>query len=314
MMSSAHPIVHLSSGLNIQGKWNHHRYRVIKKLGEGARGSIYLVDSKNGKFALKMSKDRSVITREAKMLRQLSKVQGIQLGPSLYDVDDFIGPQSANYSFYVMEYVQGVGLKEWYQARVGRQERLAILMKQLLTQLHHLHALGFVYGDIKLENLIIDSRTKDIRLVDVGGVTQIGRSVREYTTQYDRGYWKMGERRADPAYDLFSVAICFLQLDPTFKRADNSQDLMKLIARAKTMTPFHPVIRKAVNGEYKRALAMKRDLDQIKFQSSVARRRSSQLHGGASQRQHDDYKKEVLGLTAVITVQLTVLIGLIFYF
>lgn len=94
-----------------------------------------------------------------------------------------------------MEYVDGIRIKDWYHP--SKASQLAIVVKQLLFQLHHLHLAGYIFGDLKLENLLIDRKTKQVRLIDFGGVTQVGRSVREYTSYYDRGYWQKGERKAD---------------------------------------------------------------------------------------------------------------------
>ena len=37
-----------------------------------------------------------------------------------------------------------------------------------------------------------------------------GRAIKEFTEFYDRGYWGLGSRKADPAYDLFAVAMIMI--------------------------------------------------------------------------------------------------------
>ncbi|MFC0014554.1 MULTISPECIES: serine/threonine-protein kinase [Allobacillus] len=322
MTSSIHPTVHLANGTKIVGKWHRQTYKVIRQIGEGARGSIYLVRGSQGLNALKISKDPFVITREAKILRLMKKVQGVQLGPFLIDVDDFTY-RKTQYSFYVMEYVDGVRIKDWYHP--SKASHLAIVIKQLLFKLHHLHLSGYIFGDLKLENLLIDRQSKQVRLVDFGGVTQLGRSVREYTSHYDRGYWQMGERKADPAYDLFAVAICILQLDPTFKRmATNQRNLVKLIDQSRTLEPYHPILKKAVQGQYQQAMEMKKDLNRLKLnrQRKTVRRKNPSLTKKTANQpniQHlhpakQTMKKEVIGIGSLLFVQFSLLAGFYYWF
>ena len=322
MTSSIHPTVHLANGTKIVGKWHKQTYKVIRQIGEGASGSIYLVKGSQGLNALKISKDSSVITREAKILRLMKKVQGVQLGPFLIDVDDF-NLRQTQYSFYVMEYVDGIRIKDWYHP--SKASQLAIVVKQLLFQLHHLHLAGYIFGDLKLENLLIDRKTKQVRLIDFGGVTQVGRSVREYTSYYDRGYWQKGERKADPAYDLFALAICILQLDPTFKRvATNRRELVKLIGQSRTLEAYHPVLKKAVQGDYKQAMQMKKDLDRIQLNqrrktgrrktTPVTKKSVSQPTPQHLQSAKQSMKKEVVGIGSLLFVQFSLLVSFYYWF
>ena len=315
MTSSIHPTVRLADRTTLVGKWHKRRYQVIGRIGEGSRGSIYLVQGSRGRFALKISKDSSVITREAKILKVMRKVQGVQLGPFLFDVDDAVIHQTS-YSFYVMEYIEGIQIKDWYQP--GKFNQLATVMKQLLFQLHHIHQAGYIFGDLKLENLLIDRKRKRIRLVDFGGVTKIGRSVREYTSQYDRGYWQMGERRAEPSYDLFAVAMCMLQLDPTFRKyGANNKNLMRLIDRSQTLVPFHSILKKAVSGSYTHATEMKRDLDRLRFPQQRKNRRRIGAHSMAHashQASDPTYKNELIGITAVFMGQVFLFVGIYYWF
>ena len=81
----------------------------------------------------------------------------------------------------------------------------------LLKKLTYLHANGFVFGDIKMENILV-SDYGAVELIDFGGVTQKGRAVKQFTEIYDRGYWGAGTSIADEAYDIFAFAILFMQL------------------------------------------------------------------------------------------------------
>src|SRR5699024_9965099 len=109
-----------------------------------------------------------------------------------------------------MEYIQGMGMHSFIR-RYGNQWVGPFLL-QLLNDLEALHQAGWVFGDLKLDNVLIDIKPPRVRLVDVGGTTQVGRSIKEYTEFYDRGYWELGSRKAEPSYDLFAVVMIFIHV------------------------------------------------------------------------------------------------------
>jgi serine/threonine-protein kinase len=82
-------VCNLSSGTEIKGKWNGKRYIIVRALGQGATGNVYLADSSEGNVAIKLSENSMAITSEVNVLKHFSKVQGTSLGPSLLDVDDW---------------------------------------------------------------------------------------------------------------------------------------------------------------------------------------------------------------------------------
>ncbi|WP_167262857.1 protein kinase domain-containing protein [Alkalibacillus almallahensis] len=263
MMSSIHPTVRLANGTKINGLWHKRQYQIKQLLGEGARGSTYLVEASGKKVALKISRDPSVVTAEANILKKLQRAQSISLGPSLIDVDDGYLPNRMKQSFYVMEYVQGKPMT----TLVGKLSLVDLgrLMSRLLSELHQLHSMSYIFGDLKLDNMIFDDSLKRIRLVDVGGVTQVGRGIREYTSIYDRGFWRLGGRKAEPTYDLFALAICLMHAERPLKFDSNGQQqiLWRFLSSSKRITPFQQVIKQALLGKYRDALHMKRDVDQV---------------------------------------------------
>lgn len=72
----------LKPGSSIVGKWNNHSYKIIRQLGKGANGVVYLADSKRGRVALKVSDDSLSITSEVNVLKSFSKAQARAMGPS----------------------------------------------------------------------------------------------------------------------------------------------------------------------------------------------------------------------------------------
>lgn len=260
MNTSRSQEVNLQHGMAITGRWHKQTYHIIKKLGSGATGSVYLAHINQSKVALKISNNDMAITSEVNVLKHFSKVQGKILGPSLVDVDDcFIG--QAKYSFYVMEYLSGEPVFSFLKTR--GQEWFGIFIIQLLTDLHELHKAGWVFGDLKPDNLIIVGPPPRIRWLDVGGTTLIGRAIKEYTEFYDRGYWGMGSRKAEPSYDLFAVAMIMLNIvypNRFEKKNGGMQDLKLKIEQSLLLKPYKNVLLNALQGNYKTAVEMKTDV------------------------------------------------------
>lgn len=249
----------LPGGL-VTGKWNKNEYKIIKELGCGANGIVYLVESENRHYALKLSDNGTSIISEMNILKSFSKVQGSTLGPSFLEADDFI-KAGKQLPFYVMEYIHGHDFLRFIEKK--GPSWIGVLMLQLLTSLSALHTNGWVFGDLKPENLIVTSPAYKVRCVDVGGTTLIGRSVKEFTEFFDRGYWGLGSRKADPQYDLFAVAMIIINSSYPkrfHKNGEGYKQLNDLIKQRKELHPYRKMLDKALRGQYDSALQMQEDL------------------------------------------------------
>lgn len=268
--------IELRPGTVVRGKWHHKSYVIQKKLGAGAVGSVFLAKDSNGlQIAIKISDQSASLTVEVNVLKSLQQVQGNRLGPSLFDVDDWKSPLGKTYSFYVMEYVNGTDLHSFIKNR--GKDWIGVFMLQLLDDLEKLHQTGWVFGDLKPENLLIVSQPVRIRWIDVGGTTQHGRAIKEYTEFYDRGYWGMGTRKAEASYDLFSFVLIFIKAcsGRQFNKGTHpKQTLFRKLDTIKLLKPFRQPLRKALNGKYVSASEMRRDLKRIMYDLQQRSRRS----------------------------------------
>lgn len=252
----------VSPGTVITGKWHKKSYRIVRPLGQGANGIVYLAESMNGPVALKISENGVTITSEVNVLKHFSKVQGSALGPSFIDVDDWIRPgYTSPISFYVMEYIKGETFLSFVEKR--GKEWAGILCLQLLSDLDRLHQNGWVFGDLKPDNLLVTGNPPRIRCIDVGGTTVQGRAIKEFTEFFDRGYWGTGSRKAEPSYDLFAVAMIFINTayPNRFTRTEQPvKQLKSIIANTDSLSKIDTVLYQAIDGKYQRAAEMRKDL------------------------------------------------------
>jgi serine/threonine protein kinase len=246
------------AGTVIRGKWYKQIYTIVKELGYGANGMVYLVQGASGYLALKMSDSNVSITSEVNVLKSFSKVQGTPLGPKLHQVDDW-ETRGQKIHFYTMEYIQGVNLLSFVQSKGSAWT--GVLIAQLLSDLERIHNEGWVFGDLKPENLIVTGPPYRIRCIDVGGTTIQGRAIKEFTEFFDRGYWLGASRKAEPTYDLFSVGMILINLayPQRFNKTEtgNMQQLRKAIAAKDQLCKFQYTIEKALEGSFPSAGEMR---------------------------------------------------------
>lgn len=249
--------VDLRRGMVITGKWKQGRYRVERLLGEGANGKVYLVQRDRNWYALKLGLDAVDLQSEINVLQSIAKQKQHGDDPFLFDVDDLYGPGGKEYPFYIMRYVLGSTLSDFL--RQQGMEWFPLVGLNLLGKLAKLHQGGWVFGDLKVENVLV-ADYGHVELVDYGGVTAIGKGIRQFTEIYDRGYWNGGSRSADPKYDLFSFGVLCIQLHEakrlhqlTLELLPQNRSAGELIQIAESSEALKPIVgwlRKVFAGQY----------------------------------------------------------------
>lgn len=193
-------------GTQIHGKWNGRVYHVERLLGAGSNGIVALVRRGGAKYALKAGYETVDHQSEINSLHALSLTE-TSFKNFLVDVDDMI-VQGKKIPFSVMRYIEGMTMSDFLHKH--GQDWIYVIGTKLLKKLTELHKSGYVFGDLKMENMIV-SGYGDVDLIDFGGVTPKGRGIKQLTEVYDRGFWMAGERSAEESYDLFSFAILLLK-------------------------------------------------------------------------------------------------------
>lgn len=143
--------------------WNN-QYEQLRKIGEGASGRVMLARDLhlNRLVAIKEMEQIREIRREMELLKALKH-------PGLPDIYDYF--EEDRHGFLVMEYVEGVTLKEYLEQQGKLELTQAIVwMKELLDILVYLHEQhpAVVYRDLKPANLIIQEEGH-LKLIDLGG-------------------------------------------------------------------------------------------------------------------------------------------------
>jgi serine/threonine protein kinase len=165
--------------LKIQGNADKpDKYYMIKKgfmLGRGAEGKVkLLVDlDSNEEFALKVIEDNEYIARKQfKIMEKIGEAQAIILRKSLPDHD--FKDNRIRKQYIVMRLAKGDNLLTLLTNHVNKkiaistQEWLEICL-EILRAVNDLHQKkGVLHCDIKLENILYDTQTKKLTLIDYG--------------------------------------------------------------------------------------------------------------------------------------------------
>lgn len=247
----------LRAGQRITGKWNGFVYQVERLLGSGANGHVYMVLRGGQLYAMKIGREALDFQSEINGLNELQQ-QTATAQPFVIDVDDaVIGGR--DFSFYVMKYVQGTHPAKFLHE--NGTDWYPVIGHRILGKLAELHARGYIFGDLKSDNILV-SGFGTAELIDYGGLTRFGKAVRQYTERFDRGYWRAGSRSAEPAYDLFAFAVLCLELAhaDTGRLAKLETDpersveqLCRLAKESPQTRTVAPVIEACLNGRLRSA-------------------------------------------------------------
>ena len=192
----------------IKGKWNNNKYIVLQKLGQGGVGSVFKVKDKYGNIrAIKISSDINSITREYENMKRFKMMSSV---PRAYEIDDY-KKYGETFHFFTLEYISGYNLKEIMKMKNFILSDVSILGTIILKNLKVIYDLGYIYNDIKLENIMISTSSKKIYLIDFGGAVEKGQGIKEYTPTYNIVSWGMDSKDNSTSM-IFSVNMILISL------------------------------------------------------------------------------------------------------
>ena len=139
-------------------------FELLKVLGTGAYGKVFLVRKNGGKdtgklYAMKVLKKASIVqkaktTEHIKTERQV--LASVRQSPFLVTL--YYAFQTDAKLHLILEYVRGGELfTHLFKREHFNESEVRIYIGEITLALEHLHKLGIIYRDIKLENILLDS-------------------------------------------------------------------------------------------------------------------------------------------------------------
>ncbi|MDB4892413.1 MAG: hypothetical protein JWL61_4268, partial [Gemmatimonadetes bacterium] len=252
------------------------RYHVIKKLGEGGMGQVYLAEHvKMGrKSAVKvmnpgMVNDADAISRFNREAANASRINH----PNVAGIYDF-GETSEGLIYLAMEFIEGESLTSLVEKSGALPPiRAAKIAQQAAAGLQVAHDMGIVHRDLKPDNIMI-AKNRDgsdcVKVVDFGIAKAAGAENQKVTktglvvgTPEYMSPEQLSGDKLDGRSDVYSLALVAFNMFtgklPFPSETAQESMIMRLTDEPKTLRDMNPNViwPTAIEGVMKRALQRK---------------------------------------------------------
>ena len=204
------------------------RYKLLKVLGEGGFGIVYLAEQQRPmkrRVALKIIKpgmDSAQVIRRFEAERQALALLDHPNVAHVYDA----GTTEAGRPYFVMEYVKGVPITEHCdRQRLTIEERLKLFMK-VCEAIQHAHQKGIIHRDIKPSNIqvCIEGEQAIPKVIDFGVAKALSQPLTERTLVTEQGQLigtpeyispeqaEMTNQDIDTRSDIYSLGVLLYEL------------------------------------------------------------------------------------------------------
>src|SRR6185436_1265830 len=195
---------------------------ILELLGEGGMGAVYRARQRKLERAValkilspELAADPAFADRFLREAQALARLQH----PNIVSLYDF--GEAGGYYFLVMEYADGLNLREiLLRGDLKPREALAIV-PQICEGLQYAHDAGVIHRDIKPENVLVD-RSGKVKITDFGlakildqggpSVTITGTGQVMGTPQYIAPEQLADSRNVDHRADIYSLGVVFYEL------------------------------------------------------------------------------------------------------
>ncbi len=251
------------------GKRLYGRYKILRMIGGGGMANVYLAEDMilEREVAVKVLRmDFSMDDEFIKRFNREAQSATSLAHPNIVNVYD-VGEEE-NVYFIVMEYVEGLTLKQYIQQQPIPVEKTIHIMQQITSAIAHAHQHGIIHRDIKPQNILIDEHDT-VKITDFGIATALSAtsitqtnsvlgSVHYLSPEQARG--GMANKKSD-IYSLgivmfemltgrlpfsgesaVSIALKHLQtVTPSLRRwnPDIPQSVENIVLKATAKDPFH---------------------------------------------------------------------------
>jgi serine/threonine protein kinase len=208
------------------GKVLNHRYEIVKRIGGGGMGAVYLAKDQNLGDAPRAVKEMieshiddaqhekaiADFKRESLLLTALEH-------SSIPTVYDYFYDEDSERFYLVMKFIPGNDLSSRLRnAPGGRVDELTVTEWgiQVADVLHYLHTRPqqIIYRDLKPANLMIDTNNSRVMLIDFGIARWVNKKEKGVTAVGTMGYAppELFSGQADPRVDIYSLGATLFHL------------------------------------------------------------------------------------------------------
>ena len=158
------------------------RYQIIRPVGNGGMAEVFLAHDEllDRNVAIKMLRDQFLSDRELlEQFQREAKSAARLVHPYIINIYDVVN--DGNNQYIVMEYVDGVTLKEYMQEHKLNLNAVLEIAVRLADALQHAHSHNIIHCDIKPQNILLD-KYMNPKIADFG----IAKMVTNQTMVYSK--------------------------------------------------------------------------------------------------------------------------------
>lgn len=233
-------------------------YRILKPLGFGGMGVVYLAeqDSPRRAVALKLLRLDTASAAQVERFEQEAELLGRLVHPGIARVYEagWTETETGRRPFFAMEFVEGRPLTEYAAERALDLAARLRLLSQVAEAVHYAHGRGIVHRDLKPTNVLVDARGEP-RVLDFGVARPLGEGSRATKTgqlvgtlAYMSPEQASGRFEITPRGDVYSLGVILYEL------------LTGRLPIATDHVPLHEAVRRIREEEPIPAGAVRREL------------------------------------------------------
>jgi serine/threonine protein kinase len=244
---------------------------ILECLGRGGMGVVYKARQKslNRLVALKLlAPERADDAKFAARFEKEAQALAALNHPHIVTIHDF--GQAGGFYFLLMEFVDGVNLRQAMSAGRFTPEQALAIVPPVCEALQYAHEHGIVHRDIKPENLLMD-KTGRVKIADFGIAKMIGAVSEDGGESLSQPFgtptYAAPEQQSDPRHvdhraDIYSLGVVLYELltgelpkqnlEPPSKRVQIDVRLDEVVLRA---LETRPEMRFATAAEFRTQLA-----------------------------------------------------------
>ncbi|KAI8057281.1 kinase-like domain-containing protein [Syncephalis plumigaleata] len=232
-------------------------YSKIKKIGQGASGSVYVARSftTNMKVAIKQM-DLSNQPRKELIVNEILVMKESQHPNIVNYLDSYL--VHSNELWVIMDFMEGGPLTEVIEQNNMNESQIACICYETVKGLQHLHERNIIHRDIKSDNVLLDA-SGQVKITDFGFCAKLTERHNKRATMVGTPYWMAPEVVKQKEYgakvDIWSLGIMAIEMiekEPPYLDEEPLKALY-LIATNGTPALKHP---ERISAELKNFLAL----------------------------------------------------------